>query len=109
MTAFIQGCDSAKGEELAKTREKQQSICQLLENISKSLTADKSVNMKDQQNDMEDELKFKNSQLQNSETTQNRLLLDLEKRKGELDKIEMLDDKISGELKHLEAQTAQYK
>eukprot|EP00746_Dinoflagellata_sp_MGD_P150083 gnl/MRDRNA2_/MRDRNA2_82013_c0_seq1.p1 gnl/MRDRNA2_/MRDRNA2_82013_c0~~gnl/MRDRNA2_/MRDRNA2_82013_c0_seq1.p1 ORF type:complete len:603 (+),score=163.27 gnl/MRDRNA2_/MRDRNA2_82013_c0_seq1:86-1894(+) len=109
MTAFIEGCDDAKGEELAKTKEKQQNICKLLENISKSLAAETSRNITDQQNDLEDELKFKNSQLQNSETTQTRLELNLEQRNGELKKIEMLDEKISGELKGLEAKTEEYK
>lgn len=109
MTAFIEGCDATKAEELAKTKEKQQSIVQLLENISKSLAADKSINMNDQANDLEDELKFKNSQLQNSETTQARLQLELERRNGELKKIEMLDEKISGELTGLESKIAEYK
>jgi len=109
MTAFIEGCDVTKGEELTKTKEKQQNIVSFLESISKSLAADKSIDVKDQQNDLEDELKFKNSQLQNAESTQNRLQLDLEKRNGELEKIVMLDDKISGELTQLESKTAQHK
>jgi intraflagellar transport protein 74 len=109
MTAFIEGCDDTKREELAKTREKQENIVAALESISKSLTADKSINPQDQANDLEDELKFKNSQLQNAETTQNRLRLELDKRNGELEKIVMLDEKISGELVQLETKTAQHK
>merc|ERR1719463_57516 len=64
--------------------------------------------MEDQKKDLEDELKFKNSQLHNSETTQSRLEAELEKRHGELEKIETLDEKISGELMQLESKIAQY-
>jgi len=108
MTAFIDSYDATKTEELAKTKEKQTSIVGLLESISKSMGADKSMSQEDQHKDLEDELRFKTGQLHNSETTQSRLQAELEKRHGELEKIETLDDKISGELAQLESKIAQY-
>merc|ERR1719428_1306433 len=80
----------------------------LLESISKSMGADKSMSQEDQHKDLEDELRFKTGQLHNSETTQSRLQAELEKRHGELEKIETLDEKISGELAQLESKIAQY-
>merc|ERR1719387_2407562 len=58
--------------------------------------------------DLEDELDFKNNQLKNSETTQNRLEGELAKRQGELEKIESLDVKITQELQQVEAKMRQY-
>merc|ERR1719356_1309978 len=57
---------------------------------------------------MEDELEFKSKELQNSETTQNRLEAELQKRQDELDKIETLDVKITEELRQVEAKMKQY-
>jgi intraflagellar transport protein 74 len=109
MTAFIDSYDATKHEEMEKTKEKQKSIVQLLESISKTLGAEKTaLSVEDQKKDLEDELRFKNSQLQNSETTQSRLEAELEKRHGELEKIETLDEKISGELMQLESKMNQY-
>merc|ERR1719171_332049 len=109
MTAFIDSYDATKKEEQQKTQDKQKNIVQLLESISKALGAEKqTMSVDDQKKDLEDELRFKNSQLQNSETTQTRLEAELEKRHGELEKIETLDEKISGELMQLEQKIAQY-
>merc|ERR1711879_330145 len=58
--------------------------------------------------DMEDELDFKNKELQNSESTQARLEGELAKRQGELDKIVNLDVKITDELHQVETRMKQY-
>merc|ERR1719203_1408654 len=58
--------------------------------------------------EVEDELDFKSKQLQNSETTQNRLEAELLKRQGELEKIESLDTKISQELTQVDTKMKAY-
>jgi len=58
--------------------------------------------------DMQEELQFKNSQLQNSEQTRSRLEQELERRQGELEKIGSLDTKITTELNQLENKMKQY-
>jgi len=64
--------------------------------------------MNEQFSEMQSELDFKNRQLQNSETTHQRLQAELDKRTGELEKINSLDLKISTELEQLEGKTAQF-
>lgn len=108
MTSFIESFDASKQEELEKITSKQSRVVELLENISKSLGPSASSNPHEQMADMQDELDFKNKQLQNSESTQNRLQAELEKRNGELDKIVSLDAKISSELQQLETKIKQY-
>lgn len=109
MTTFIEGFDQHKSEEEAKLKEKQDSITRLLENISKALTiTGGGVGLEGHLRDMEDELDFKNKQLQNSETTQSRLEAELSKRQGEVEKIEHLDMKISVELEQTEERKKQY-
>jgi len=108
MTQFIDSFNDSKGEEEKKLKEKQDRIVQLLQNISKSLALPNDVSPESHLRDMEDELDFKNRQLQNSETTQNRLEAELAKREGELEKIENLDVKISLELQQVEAKMRQY-
>lgn len=107
MSAFIASFDEHKAEEEQKMKEKQVNITRLLENISTALSL-AHVSPEGHLRDMEDELEFKSKQLQNSETTQNRLEGELAKRQGELEKIESLDVKISQELQQVEAKMAQY-
>jgi len=109
MTAFIEGFADSKAEEEKKLKDKQDSIQALLENISKSQSLiEQNTSPEGHLRDMEDELDFKNRQLQNSETTQNRLEGELAKREGELEKIDSLDVKISLELQQVEAKMKQY-
>jgi len=108
MSAFIEDFDQAKAGEQERIKERQQSICQLLESISRSFIQSKNVNQEENARDMEDELEFKNRQLQNSASTQQRLQSELEKRQGELDKINSLDLKITAELQELEEKIEQY-
>lgn len=107
MSSFIEGFDEAKAGEQERIKSRQQNIVQLLESISRC-TAQDAVNPEEKAQDMEDELKFKNRQLQNSASTQTRLEGELEKRQSELDKINSLDTKISTELQQLEAKIVEY-
>merc|ERR1719223_1850124 len=79
----------------------------LLQNISSTLGL-QGVTPEGHLADMQDDLEFKTKQLQNSETTQNRLEAELAKRQGELEKIESLDVKITQELQQVEAKMQQY-
>lgn len=108
MTQFIDSFPDLKAEEENKLAEKQESVVRLLENISKALGLPTDMNPDAHLLDMQDELDFKNRQLQNAETTQNRLEADLAKREGELEKIESLDVKITLELKQVEEKMHQY-
>lgn len=108
MSAFINSFPESKAEEEKKLKEKQESVERILHNISKSLDLPSEVSPEHHLRDMEDELDFKNRQLQNSETTQNRLEGELSKREGELEKIESLDVKISLELTQVEEKMKQY-
>lgn len=107
MSQFIASFDSHKAEEGQKMTEKQETIVRLLQNISSALSL-QGVTPQDNLRDMEDELEFKNKQLGNAETTQNRLEAELAKRQGELEKIESLDVKITQELQQVEAKMQQY-
>merc|ERR550532_3060727 len=106
MTSFIDSFDGLKGEEEKKLGEKQKSIKELLESISSTMAL--TVSPEGHLREVEDELDFKSKQLQNSETTQNRLEAELSKRQGELEKIESLDTKISQELQQVETKRKQY-
>merc|ERR1719198_1132957 len=89
-------------------KEKQEAIIRFLENISASINMPSDVAPENHMRDLEDELDFKEKQLKNSETTQNRLEGELAKRQGELEKIESLDVKISQELQQVETKMRQY-
>lgn len=108
MSTFIDAFPESKAEEEKKMKSKQDSIMILLENIQKSLGLPNDVSAVQHLHEMEDELDFKNKQLQNSETTHHRLEAELKKREGELEKIESLDVKISSELQQVEAKMRQY-
>merc|ERR1712217_883112 len=100
--------DDHKAEEDKKIKEKQEQILQYLENISKACGMKGGGNTQAHMTDVADELDFKSKELANSETTQNRLEGELNKRQGELEKIESLDLKISDELKQVELKQQQY-
>jgi len=106
MTQFIDSFDKLRHDEEEKMSEKQASIKRFLESISATLAL--SVAPDSHMRDVEDELDFKSKQLQNSETTQNRLEAELQKRQGELEKIESLDTKISQELQQVETKMRAY-
>lgn len=108
MSQFIASFDEHKEDEEKKMAEKQESVVRLLQNISTAMSLQNNMTPEGHFRDMEDELDFKTKQLQNSETTQNRLEAELAKRQGELEKIESLDVKISQELQQVEQKMQQY-
>jgi len=108
MTQFIESFPTLKEEEERKLADKQQNVTTLLENISKSMGLPSDMSPDAHFSDLQDDLDFKSRQLQNAETTQQRLEADLAKREGELEKIESLDVKISQELKQVEEKMHQY-
>merc|ERR1719181_1879543 len=59
--------------------------------------------------EMEDQLEFKGTELKNAEVTAVRLRTELDRRSGELDKINSLDNKISTELQQLDTKMKQFK
>jgi len=108
MTQFIDAFPNLKRDEESKLAEKQSSITTLLENISKAAGLSGGMSPDAHFSDLQDDLDFKSRQLQNAETTQQRLEADLAKREGELEKIESLDTKISKELMQVEDKMRQY-
>jgi len=108
MTQFIDSFDDSKADEEKKMKEKQDNITRMLDNITKAIALRSDVSPEGHLREMEDELEFKNKELLNSETTQNRLEGELTKRQDELDKIESLDVKITEELRQVEAKMKQY-
>merc|ERR1719359_2498409 len=108
MSQFLEGFDAAKKEEEAQMREKQGRIVQLLTETSKMISREKNMPAQSAVREMEDELEFKGKQLQNSEITAVRLRSELDRRSGELDKINSLDNKISTELQQLDTKMKQF-
>jgi len=108
MTAFIEQFPQQKEEEEKKIAEQQKNIVSMLERIAKNIGRENHLPSADRVRDMEDELEFKSNQLKASETTASRLQAELDKRSGELQKINSLDNKISAELEELEARIKEY-
>merc|ERR1711937_694202 len=109
MSQFIEGFDDAKKEEEEQMAQKQRRIVQLLTETSKMIK--RGDKLPDQQHvrEMEEQLEFKGKELQNSEITAVRLRTELDRRSGELDKINSLDNKISTELQQLDTKMKQFK
>merc|ERR1719453_54999 len=108
MSQFIETFDAAKKEEEQSLVSTQQQICALLGRMSKAISKERNLPDQKQVRELEDQLEFKGKELQNSEITQVRLKAELERRSGELDKINSLDNKISGELSSLEVKMQQF-
>mmetsp|Transcript_44480 Transcript_44480/g.127374 ORF Transcript_44480/g.127374 Transcript_44480/m.127374 type:complete len:398 (-) Transcript_44480:58-1251(-) len=108
MTQFIDSFPSLKEQEERKIEDKSKNITALLESISKAVGLPADTSPDAHFSDLQDDLDFKNRQLQNAETTQQRLEADLAKREGELEKIESLDVKISQELRQVEEKMSKY-
>merc|ERR550537_1462878 len=109
MSQFIEGFDEAKKEEEEQMAQKQRRITQLLTETSKMIK--RGDKMPDQKHvrEMEEQLEFKGEELKNSEITAVRLRTELDRRSGELDKINSLDNKISTELQQLDTKMKQFK
>merc|ERR1719399_1698041 len=102
MSQFIEGFDQNKRDEEEQMHDKQKRIVQLLTEMSKVISREKNLPQQSAVREMEEELEFKGKQLANSEITVVRLRSELDRRSGELDKINSLDNKISTELQQLD-------
>jgi intraflagellar transport protein 74 len=109
MSELIDNFEPTKAEETRKIEKGQEETVRLLQSISRRLAlADGSSGMsKEKLDEMHEDLGFKQSQMDHSISTSERLTRELGQRKVELDKIESLDEKIGVELAQLsEKQTA---
>merc|ERR1719235_2726203 len=109
MSQFIEGFDQNKRDEEEQMHEKQRRIVQLLTEMSKVISREKNLPAQNAVREMEEQLEFKGKELQNSEITAVRLRTELDRRSGELDKINSLDNKISTELQQLDTKMKQFK
>ena len=98
MTKFIEDFAETEAKGLAQQKETQQMIVSLLEAMSKDLARQNNMPSRDQVSEMQNDLSFKERQLKASQSTQERLEAELEKRRAELQKIDQLDKKIAVEV-----------
>eukprot|EP00899_Mesostigma_viride_P011857 jgi/Mesvir1/20672/Mv14885-RA.1 len=101
LQAFIDGFDGARVQQVADMEATQKSIVALLDKVAKLQAMEANMPSKKRFKEMRDELQYKTMQMENAATTQSRLQGEMEARRGELDKISSLEDKISLELKGL--------
>lgn len=103
MSELIDTFEEKKAVEVKKTADTQAEIVRLLQAMSrKQEYLDNTAGLSAaRMQEMKSDLDFKQTQMDNSATTSNRLGLELEKRKVELEKIHTLDQKISSELTQL--------
>jgi intraflagellar transport protein 74 len=109
MTQFIENYSETEKKGLQEQKDTQQVVVQLLEAMSKDLGRQNSMPTVDQVNEMQSDLTFKERQLKASQSTQERLEAELNKRKAELEKIDQLDKKIALELNNLTVKMASMK
>jgi len=101
MQEFIDEFPTVHAEEVANLGKLRSTIVALLKHISKQLQSTENLPDAQQLSEMKDELSFKEQKLKNSKNTLTLLNTDLQLRKEELDKINILDKKIFQELKTL--------
>jgi len=101
MTAFISKFDETKQAIVEDTMKTQDTIVALLEHISQGLDAEHNMPSADKLEEMKEEAKFKEKQLETSQMTMARLRQEKEKRLQEMEKINTLDEKIAEELRSL--------
>jgi len=103
MSELIDTFEEKKEEELRKTAAAQKEIVRVLQSISRKTDFLENTGSLSTQklSEVKAELDFKQTQMDNSATTSNKLGSELEKRKVELEKINTLEQKISVELAQL--------
>ncbi|CAD7929187.1 unnamed protein product [Amoebophrya sp. A25] len=101
MTKFLEDFPKNLKDEQAKCAAKQQEILGVLSDTSKYL-GQRSADLDRLGQELDDELEFKKTQLDQSRGTNVKLLGQVDKRKQELEKIRTLDSKISQELQSLD-------
>lgn len=103
MSEFIDAFELTKGSEATKIERAHSEVVRMLQSISRRLAMTENTDMmsKSKLDEMNDDLEFKQSQMDNSVSTSERLTRELQQRKLEFEKIESLDEKISVELTQL--------
>lgn len=105
---FLDSFPSRKASKLGEKQAKEDAIVALLDKITKLETISTSALPSQRRfKEMQDELEYKKMQLENTQSTQERLKEELAMRRTELDKIDTLEDKINAELKQLAEKTVQ--
>jgi len=101
MTELIDTFDASKAEQLDRSARAQAEIVRLLQLVSRKTEhlSNASGMDSDKYDEMKSDLDFKQMQMDASASTSSRLGLELDRRKLELQKINMLDQKIELELK----------
>jgi len=102
MTDFIEKFDEAFKRESAAVQETERRVVALMEHVSKQLGRSAQVPTKDGFQDLQSEVAYKQRNLENSQSTAERLAQEEEMRKAELEKINNLDTKITKELANLQ-------
>ncbi|KAJ3121351.1 Intraflagellar transport protein 74 [Nowakowskiella sp. JEL0407] len=103
MQAFIEQFDQKKKESLDKSRSTEKAIVDLLDKIRIISLKYDSATMPtlDAFKELKGDLKFKEKELKNSESTMDTLLVERERRTQDLEKVNQLETKLQVELKQL--------
>jgi len=104
MSELINTFEPTKERETAKIEKAQAEVVRLLQSISRrmAMTEDTDMMSKAKLDEMNSDLEFKQSQMDHSVSTSEKLSRELQQRKLEYEKIESLDEKIAVELGQLE-------
>lgn len=106
LNTFVDSFPSRKAAKAAEMSAAADSVLALLDRISKlGALATSALPSQQQFKEMQDELEYKRLQFESAASTQERLKEELGLRRGELDKIDSLEDKIGKELAALEQKT----
>merc|ERR1719482_619032 len=100
MSELIDTFEPTAAAERQKIEKAQEEVVRLLQSITRRLGMTETAGDMSKQkfSEMQDDLEFKQSQMDHSVSTSERLTRELQQRKLELEKIESLDEKISVEL-----------
>jgi len=110
LTNFMESFPSRRAAKMDEARATQDAIVQRLDRITKLHNIAGGVLPSTKQfKEMQDELEYKQLQLENTQMTQDRLKEELIMRRSELDKIDTLEDKIKKELDQLDIKSGQLK
>lgn len=107
MTDFIERFPEANQRDSEAVKETERRVVALLEHISKQLGRSAQVPTKEGFQDLQSEVAYKQRNLENSQSTAERLAQEKEMRDQELEKINNLDTKITKELASLQERRTQ--
>ncbi len=109
MTQFIDSFPTAKAKELAEQQRAQDTVVALLEHISAEVGREAELPSLSEAEQLKGELKEKQTELERSKATKERLRSELVTRQGELKRLETLEGKIAVEIKSLRDNIASMK